>query len=40
MSPGQSVLYFLVDRPRRSFVRDELQIDPEETEFSPDRGGS
>ena len=36
VSPNQPVLYYLLDGPRRSFVREELQVVPEDTELPPD----
>ena len=35
VSPGQPVLYYLSEGPKRSFVREELQIVPENTELPP-----
>ena len=35
VSPNQPVLYYLLDGPRRSFVREELQVVPEDTELPP-----
>ena len=36
VSPGQPVLYYLLNGPKRSFVREELQFVPEDTELPPD----
>ena len=33
VSPDQPVLYYLLDEPKRSFVREELQVVPEDTEL-------
>ena len=33
---GQRVLYYLRDGPKRSFVREELMLIPEETQLPPD----
>ena len=35
ISPDQPVLYYLLDGPKRSFVREELQVVPEDTELPP-----
>ena len=35
ISAEQPVLYYLLDGPKRSFVREELQVVPEETELPP-----
>ena len=35
ISPEQPVLYYLLDGPKRSFVREELQVVPEDTELPP-----
>ena len=35
VSHNQPVLYYLLDGPRRSFVREELQVVPEDTELPP-----
>ena len=35
ISPNQPVLYFLQDGPRRGFVREELQVIPDDTELPP-----
>lgn len=35
ISPNQPVLYYLEDGPKRSFVREELQFVPEDTELPP-----
>ena len=35
ISPNQPVLYFLEDGPRRGFVREELQVIPDDTELPP-----
>ena len=35
VSPGQPVLYYLLDGPKRSFVREELQFVPGDTELPP-----
>ena len=35
ISGDQPVLYFLVDGPRRGFVREELLVVPEDTELPP-----
>ena len=35
VSPGQPVLYYLSEGPKRSFVREELQIVPSDTELPP-----
>ena len=37
ISEGQPVLYYLYDGPKRSFVREELQVVPEDTELPPKR---
>ena len=36
VSPNQPVLYYLLDGPRRGFVREELQVVPYDTELPPD----
>ena len=36
ISPNQPVLYYLVDGPKRGFVREELQVIPYDTELPPD----
>ena len=36
VSPNQPVLYYLLDGPRRGFVREELQVVPDYTELPPD----
>ena len=36
VSPRQPVLYYLLDGLKRSFVREELQFVPEDTELPPD----
>lgn len=36
VSPNQPVLYYLLNGPRRSFVREELQVVPPDTELPPD----
>ena len=36
-NPGQRVLYYLVDGPKRAFVREELMLISEDTEVPPDR---
>ena len=36
VSPSQPVLYYLDGGPRRGFVREELQVVPEDTEVPPD----
>ena len=36
VSPGQPVLYYLLDGPKRSFVREKLQFVPEDSELPPD----
>ena len=36
VSPNQPVLYYLLDGPRRGFVREELQVAPYDTELPPD----
>ena len=36
VSPNQPVLYYLVNGPRRGFVREELQVIPYDTELPPD----
>ena len=35
VSPNQPVLYYLLDGPRRGFVREELQVIPYDTELPP-----
>ena len=35
ISPNQPVLYYLIDGPRRGFVREELQVIPYDTELPP-----
>ena len=35
VSPGQPVLYYLSGGPRRSFVREEFQVVPSDTELPP-----
>ena len=35
LSPGQPVLYYLSEGPKRSFVREEFQIVPSDTELPP-----
>ena len=35
VSPDQPVMYYLSGRPKRSFVREELQVVPEDTELPP-----
>ena len=35
VSVGQPVLYYLLDGPKRSFVRQQLQVVPEDTELPP-----
>ena len=35
VSPGQLVLYYLSEGPKRSFTREELQVVPSGTELSP-----
>ena len=35
ISPDQPVLYYLLDGPKRSFVREELQVVPSDTELPP-----
>ena len=35
VSPGQPVMYYLSDGPKRSFVREELQVVPEDSEAPP-----
>ena len=35
ISPEQPVLYYLLDGPKRSFVREELQVVPSDTELPP-----
>ena len=35
ISEGKQVLYYLYDGPKRSFVREELQVVPEDTELPP-----
>ena len=35
VSPGQPVMYYLSGGPKRSFVREELQVVPEDTELPP-----
>ena len=37
IKPKQPVLYYLMDGPRRGFVREELQIVPPDTQLPPDR---
>ena len=34
--PGNHVMYYLLDRPERAFVSEELMLIPEDTEFPPD----
>jgi hypothetical protein len=34
---GQPALYYLMDGPARTFVREELMIVPPDTELPPDR---
>ena len=36
LSKGQLVLYYLLDGPKRSFVREVLQVVPEDTELPPE----
>ena len=35
ISEGKQVLYYLYDGPKRSFVREELQVVPEDAELPP-----
>ena len=35
-NPGQRVLYYLIDGPKRAFVREELMQIPEGTEMPPE----
>ena len=35
ISPNQLVLYYLLEGPKRSFVREELQVVPSDTELPP-----
>ena len=35
VSPDQPVMYYLSGGPKRSFVREELQVVPEDTELPP-----
>ena len=35
VSSDQPVLYYLLDGPKRSFVREELQVVPSDTELPP-----
>ena len=35
-NPGNSVMYYLLDRPQRAFVSEELMLIPEDTELPPD----
>ena len=34
--PGNRVMYYLLDRPERGFVSEELMLIPEDTELPPD----
>ena len=36
VSPNQPVLYYLLNGPKRSFVREELQVVPSDTELPPE----
>ena len=35
-NPGNRVMYYLLDRPERAFVSEELMLIPEDTELPPD----
>ena len=35
-SPGNRVMYYLLDGPERAFVSEELMLIPEDTELPPD----
>ena len=35
-NPGNHVMYYLLDRPERAFVSEELMLIPENTELPPD----
>ena len=35
-NPGNRVIYYLLDRPERAFVSEELMLIPEDTELPPD----
>ena len=35
-NPGQRVLYYLAEGPKRAFVREELMLVPDDTELPPD----
>ena len=35
-NPGNCVMYYLLDRPERAFVSEELMLIPEDTELPPD----
>ena len=35
-NPGNHVMYYLLDRPERAFVSEELMLIPEDTELHPD----
>ena len=35
-SPGNHVMYYLLDRPEQAFVSEELMLIPEDTELLPD----
>ena len=34
--PGNRVMYYLLNRPKRAFVSEELMLIPEDTELPPD----
>ena len=36
MSPGNQVMYYLVDGPEKAFIKVELMLIPEDTELPPD----
>ena len=36
LSPGNQVMYYLSDGPKRAFVSEELMLIPEDTELPPD----
>ena len=35
-NPGNHMMYYLLDRPERAFVSEELILIPEDTELHPD----
>ena len=35
-NPGNRVMYYLLDGPKRGFVSEELMLIPDDTEFPPD----